>query len=707
MIGENAHGNEGDDGPEDADDLLASLRKKWKDGQQFSRDWREKAREDFDFVAGNQWSVEDAEKLADQDRPLISFNRIDPIIDMISGSEVQNREEVQYVPRTPGASGQNEVLTDGAKWLRDQCDAEDEESDAFRDMAICGMGWTETRIDYEQDADGQVIIERTDPISMYWDPAARKKNLADARWVAKLMFWPKEDVKATWPEKWDELSTDGGPWNGDGAVHTTEVSDPATAYDHTNITAETYGKKGLLTILHIQWFERGMMYRVINPATQQIEDLPAEKFEAIKAQIKAAGIRFVKVPTRIYKRAFICGDTMLEEGDVPGGEGFTFRCMTGKRDRNQGTYYGIVRAMKDPQRWANKFFSQILHILNTNAKGGVMAEVGAVANKRRFEEDWAKPDKVQWLNDGALGAGKIQEKPVTPYPSAIDGLMQFTTTATREVTGINMEMLGQADRDQAGVLEYQRRQTGLTVLTGFFDSLRRYRKEQGRILLGFIREYLSDGRLVRVVGPEGAQYVPLAMQPDTAKYDVIVDAAPSAPNQKEKTFQVLQAIAPMMAQAGATPPLEIFDYLPLPTAFAQKWKQQAADIQKAKASAPPPQDPEMVKAQGLLALEDKRHQDKMALAQAEIASDERMSRFKAELQAQVEQSKQAFQQEQNNAQARIQAELEAMRNQNAHNLAKFEAAIDVLKAIIAKGVIDPAVAQVADAQFIAGQQGPM
>jgi hypothetical protein len=61
-----------------------------------------------------------------------------------------------------------------------------------------------------------------------------------------------------------------------------------------------------------------------------------------------------------------------------------------------------VRAAKDPQRWANKFLSQVMFLMNSQSKGGIMAEKGAFESERQAEESWAKTDAITWMKKGAL-----------------------------------------------------------------------------------------------------------------------------------------------------------------------------------------------------------------------------------------------------------------------------------------------------------------
>jgi hypothetical protein len=249
--------------------------------------------------------------------------------------------------------------------------------------------------------------------------------------------------------------------------------------------------------------------------------------------------------------------------------------------------------MLDPQRWANKFFSQVLHIVNTNAKGGLVMEDGATDNLSKFKDDWAKSDSVVTVNDGAISGGKLMPKPIPNVPPQLENMMAFSISSLRDVSGINLEMLGMADRQQAGILEAQRKQSAMTVLATLFDALRRYRKEQGRTLAMFIRDYMSDGRLVRIVQGDGVErYVPLVRDQVAAEYDVVVDEAATTSNSKDRTFAILMQMLPNLAQMGVQFAPELLEYLPLPAAMVEKWKQQMS-----QPKPPPPPDPRLVAAQ--------------------------------------------------------------------------------------------------------------
>ncbi len=545
--------------------LLETAKAWYREASAQSFDWRRDAEEDYDFVAGNQWSAADRALLSDQLRPVITFNRIGPVVDAVAGSEAQNRQELRFVPREIGDSEVNELLTGAARWFRDRCDAEDEESDAFFDLVVCGMGWTETRLDYEDDKDGRVVIERVDPLEMFWDAGARKRNLPDARYVMRVREIERESARSLWPEAMDEDLHAGWADAGPTASHPHDAT--LAPFYRTSQRPQNVCAK--VRVVHLEWWDREIYYRTLDPATGMAMDLSAQAFAQAAEQARAQGLALhaIRQTRKCHRYAFL-GSEVLEQGDLP--QGFTFKAITGKRDRNSNTWFGLIRAMKDPQRWANKWLSQALHIMNTNAKGGLLAERDAFDNPRAAEDSWSDPAAITWLRPGGLS--KVQAKPAANYPAGLDRLMDFAIASIRDVTGINLEFMGLANRDQAGVLEYQRRQAGLTVLANLFDSLRRYRKEQGRLLLWFVQNFLSDGRLIRIVGPEGARFVPLIHQPGIAEYDVVVDEAPSSPNQKERVWGALLQMLPVLTKAAVPADVwaELVRYSPLPESLTQK-----------------------------------------------------------------------------------------------------------------------------------------
>jgi len=601
------------------DDLLNQARAHWNEAFSHWSKWRTQAKEDYSFVDNDQWDSTDKAKMIGEMRPVVQFNRIQTVVKAVAGSEVSNRQEVKYFPREEGDARVSELMTSTAMWVRDGCDAEDEESDAFVDMVICGLGCTETHLDYTRNLDGDIVIDRVDPMEMYPDPNATKRNLDDKRYVFRVKDYPRSEFKYYWPDAQIPSASARDTWGagpGDGAKQSDYREE---YYEGGDSPMPSIVSK--VRVAEYQWCEYETVYRVADPSGQIVpldekrfkvyrkqrdDEISAaeqarkdmeKQWKAAAATMKGAmpgietmraedvmqlpqvpealqeGRDYVKQRRKVVKQAFFAGSTVLQEGYAPVREYFTYNFITGSRDRNENTWYGIVRVMKDPQRWANKFFSSILHIINNSAKGGVLVERNAVADPKKFQEDWANPTKVKVVEN----LNGVREQQMSTYPNGLADLMQYAISSIRDVSGVNLELLGLADRQQAGYLEAQRKQAGMTVLATMFDALRRYRKEQGRVLLKMINEYIADGRLVRVVGDEGAQYVPLMKQDGVLEYDVIVDEAPSSPNNKEKVWGIIQAMMPtiMAMPAAGQIMLEILPYTPLPESLVTKLKEMA------------------------------------------------------------------------------------------------------------------------------------
>lgn len=115
--------------------------------------------------------------------------------------------------------------------------------------------------------------------------------------------------------------------------------------------------------------------------------------------------------------------------------------MTGKRDRNKNTFFGIDRAVKNPARWSNKWMSQTMRIMNTTAKGGIGTGRSLRANP------------------------KYIAKPVSQFPQGSFELMQYAFQSHRDVSGVNVEILGmQCSAGQAAPGGRHRKQATLQTV---------------------------------------------------------------------------------------------------------------------------------------------------------------------------------------------------------------------------------------------------
>jgi len=446
------------------------------------------------------------------------------------------------------------------------------------------MGWTENRLDYEIESNGRYIEEKTSPFEMYWDRTAKKKNLTDARRLHRVRKMPIADAMQLFPG-YDESELDA-VWAIDNMYAATKTLEEKRKREE-NTTESTYDDTKEVTIVHTQWYERELYWKVANLQTNTISELSDEEYRVFKERMGQLGgmamFSAVQLPRRVYKDAWM-GKVILDAGDSPVKDQFIWKCITGELDMVHGTWFGLVKIMEDPQRWSNKWLSQVLHILNTTAKGGIIAEEDAFSGDiREVEDKYARPDTITWAARGAVSSNKLMAKPGAGLTDGHVKLMEYAISSIRDTTGINLELLGQQDQNQPGILERYRKQAGMTILATLFDSLRRFRKQVGMIRLYYLQHYLADGRLVRVVGPDGVQALPLLRDKCIGRYDAIVDDTPTSPNMKEQNWQV---ILPLMTafkdQLVANPMVmvSLLEYSPLPARVVDMLKKFAATAQQ-------------------------------------------------------------------------------------------------------------------------------
>lgn len=201
-------------------------------------------------------------------------------------------------------------------------------------------------------------------------------------------------------------------------------------------------------------------------------------------------------------------------------------------------------------------------------------------------------------------------------------------------------------------------------------------------MMNIILKYLSDGRMIRIVGQTNAKYVQLIRQPGFEKFDTIVDEAPNSPDVKARTWDVLNQILPQMMKMGMPIPPEVLDYSPIPASLAEKWK---AMIAQPKAEMSPEHQQMMQQMQEemqklaqenqalkqdqsmkMMELQADREQmmAKLQLQREESTAQLELKRQIAEMDAQIDaaklQTEQALKQEQ--AIAEVQLKLQQMEN---------------------------------------------
>ena len=337
------------------------------------------------------------------------------------------------------------------------------------------------------------------------------------------------------------------------------------------------------------------------PEVEHWISMELEDFKSLAEMMAEQGIeppRSLKLKRRAYRQVFFCKNKILRQVDMDVDE-FTYRALTCKWDDANKVWYGLMRALIDPQKAANKWLSQGIAHFNAGAKGVLLIEENVVTNPRSLVSDWTRPNGIIRFKPDTMAAQRYQVVEPSPFPEAAAQIMTWSVGAMHDVTGINVDTMGAGETEQSPTTMQRRQGQALTVLATVFDALDEYREDEAWLALKMVKTYLTDGRYIRVAGAYAAQdeYVQLLKEQFANDYDLRLDDAPRDPNQRMAVFQMLQPMLSLWEREGGVPD-PIKDYFPLPASTVQDWKKWDAD-KKAAPPPPPPkdQDPRFIEAE--------------------------------------------------------------------------------------------------------------
>lgn len=563
----------------------------------------------------------------------VSFNRVKPYVNSVVGFFAQQRQKPCYqaqIPTTKEQAAYSDYLNGYSDYIRENSNSDQMETRQDLDLIVGGIGCTDTAITTKEGIasrlpGGEVLEERVDMLQVGYDPESSYPNILDSRWVYRAKDYDVEEAEELFgkeEEDFDFVEADDNihdyqynPYGGITDKIGYEWADP---------------ERRLVRVYFYQWFDVENFYRVENPiltadpATANMlalafsgieQDQSDETFmfdpeakvltitKEIKSQVKEIFDSF-DIPfeplvekRKAYYTAIISGNKVFDAYKSVTQQGFTLKFKTGDRNETDRVWTGLVASMRDPQRYYNKSLTELMLIIASNSRGGVMYEEDAISNIQEFERNYARTAAAVKVNSGAISGGKIRSKAEPQLPTGYENILQLSGAALTQVTGIDESFFGAiAGGNETAMLQRQRIKQATTTLACYMDSIVLYTKEQARMMLSFIRLLAesNEGAYFNTKDDEGnIIYEVISPEYLVDEYDIIIGEAPDSATQKEYYTQTLITLGQSMQAIGDPRYSQIFalavKQMPLPerdkAAITKVLTEEQADPEKQQMQA--------------------------------------------------------------------------------------------------------------------------
>jgi len=656
---------------------IGKYRKWFREAVDGANKWRKAAQEDYDFVAGKQWTDGEKKAFEASGRPSITINRIKPLINVLSGYQRLNRYDIEFLPRTGDDVDICQVRKGITKYVLDRCDYDSQESAAFLDAAIGGLGWLDVSYEFDEEIqDGEARVKREDPFSIYVDPESHKPDFSDAKYICRGKWVDKDELISVYPEHKEEIEAQYAVYDSDERESERQIDDPM------------WYKADIKKVRLVEcWYKRKKNVQVFY---LQDGSMVTQDNATVDMFLQGLIVGQDKIHVTEVRVCSFFDTVLLEDIESPYEHGeFPLVPITCYAFGMGDLPAGFVRDLKDPQREINRRRIQVLHILNTSGNGGGWIEEDAMTpeQKAEFERRGSVPGHFSEVRSMALQQGKILERGMQNPPAAVIQAESQATSDLTAISGINEALMGVdiPSGSSGRAIELKQKQA-ITHIAPMFDHLREAKKKVAYLLwgrrghAGVIPQFYTEDKVYRVEGQNGQQFIRVNQQIieqdplgntihrtlndlSQGEFDIVVsDTQASTTQRQAQMWSLVDAVSKLQVPGDLVFDI-ILDLSDLPNKeeIKQRWQQrQEAQAQQAQQQM----QLEMIKNQNMnqsIAFKDAPLPIQFAMAAKQGLIDPQIAQYAVNLmvqqmfpqlaqQMQQQQAQQAMQEQQNQSQ---------------------------------------------------------
>lgn len=457
------------------------------------------------------------------------FNLIRRQLNMITGYQRRNRKSTVALPQF-----QNDSLADDyngvLKWTEERDGFQEYLSEAFANSCATGMSLLHLYMDYTLDpVSGDLFTDQVGS-NFLIDPYFRKMDLTDCRGIWRRRWVSKENAMALLPGRAEEIKKmrPGGVKDGRFPLQA-ELLNMAVnrlyAYDEFHYRTQREAR-----IIIDPKSEEAILWE-----EEEGEDNEDELKRIMQAQpwlrVKKVQVPTVKLVIAIGDKVMYHGPNLLNIDSYPfvpslcyydpDIQNYSWRCQ------------GVIRNLRDVQYLFNMRKVIEMDILQSQVNSGWIYPVDAVVDPKAFRQ--SGQGYLIPLKAGRL-PNEIQRIEAAALPQSLLELSRGLAEDMPRISGVNEELLGAADDQQAGILSMLRQSAGLTTLQPIFDKLDYTQRLYGKLRLQAIRKNFSRSKIASILNKEPDERF---FSSNSLKYALTVEEGNYSTTQRQMELQQL------------------------------------------------------------------------------------------------------------------------------------------------------------------------